>query len=354
MRNENLTTRLQEQPHLFDFFQAVRLLEWVNHEQAQTQPKRKRFAIGHDKPQHREVTYFSALPSLQFPASEIAKLVWRPSRDNVELPPQMLVTFMGLTGPAGAMPVHYTRELLNRIHLKDRVLKEFFDLFNHRSISFYFRAWEKYRFYMGYERSRREKTGDDTFTVALKSLAGLGTKGLKQRTTVSDDVYTYYAGHFSHHPRNAIGLQQILTDYFDMRIKVKAFNGDFVNLPREQQTRLPFSDGEGWQFNRLGHNTTLSSRAYNSQQRFRISVGPITQEQFNEFLPGTSALQVLKDIVRMYVGPEMSFDVQLVLQSEENVGTNLYEDTLHEPSRLGWNTWLGHKVGKVLDDMVLK
>ena len=87
--------------------------------------------------------------SLPFPASQIQAIEWPEGE-----PPRVVVNFMGLTGPVGALPQVYTELVIERIRARDRSLEAFFDIFNHRFLSLFYRAWEKYRFLVGYERDR--------------------------------------------------------------------------------------------------------------------------------------------------------------------------------------------------------
>ena len=90
-------------------------------------------------------------PSLAFPAAEIQRLEL-PEDDAGQ--PRMDVNFLGLTGPQGVLPIYYTQLIAERARLRDTAIRDFLDIFNHRMISLFYRAWEKYRFPIGYERTQ--------------------------------------------------------------------------------------------------------------------------------------------------------------------------------------------------------
>src|SRR5262245_14373940 len=105
-----LSEQLFREPYRFDFFQAVRLLERILSD---------RESVGHDSALEREVVRFRAHASLSFPASAIADLRWPDRPDSPGDPPEMAVSFHGLTGPTGVLPQHYTMLMLSRIRAKD-------------------------------------------------------------------------------------------------------------------------------------------------------------------------------------------------------------------------------------------
>src|SRR5258708_37705844 len=100
--------KLLDEPYRFGFFQAVRLLERIY---------KGHRPVGRDGDILREVIRFRTRATLGFPASEIHDLTWPdPERYNV---PEMTVDFMGLTGPLGVLPIHYTEFLMERLRAKD-------------------------------------------------------------------------------------------------------------------------------------------------------------------------------------------------------------------------------------------
>jgi hypothetical protein len=82
----------------------------------------------------------------------------------------------------GRSALYYTELLRERLRARDQTAASFFDLFNHRIISLFYQAWEKYRFPIAYERGDR-----DPFSHHLLDLIGLGTQGLENRQPLPDD-----------------------------------------------------------------------------------------------------------------------------------------------------------------------
>jgi type VI secretion system protein ImpH len=335
----DLTKYLFSNPQEFDFFQAVRLLELINNEQVISNPEWKHNPVGYDYPQHREIVRFKVDPTLVYPKSEITQLV--PATINTSInrlnPAQMSVTFMGLTGPSGVLPSHYSELILEQNRKKNYALSDFFDLFNHRAISFYYRGWEKYRVQYHFERTRRIGKQDDSLTKILKSLIGLGEPSLERRQKVTDDNLLNYTDRFANQRKSAAGLRDILSDYFQVPVQIKQFIGSWNRLQKSECTRMPSKRLPEGQFNLLGTNTLLGTRIWYSQAKFRVVLGPLNSQQFQQFLPGSPNLVKLKELTRTYVGIEYSFDIQLI-SNQQTVPACCLDPKA--PPRLGYFTWL--------------
>ncbi len=339
---------LLDHPEEFDFFQAVRLIEQVAAERRSPVPVRR---IGGDDGPRGEPVRFSALPSLTFPAGDIAavRVAAEGSAPPSEapLPISMTVSFMGLTGPNGVLPQHYTSLLIERIHLrmKDNSLREFLDLFNHRSVSLFYRAWEKYRFPYAYERRMRDGSpDDDLFTACLYCLVGLGARGLRERFSFDDQVILFFGGLFAQRTRNAVALEQMLSSCFGHETRVSQFEGQWLYLPESAQSAMPGSRRRSGLNLCLGDNTVAGSRVWDVSSRIRISLGPLTWSEFRDLLPSGRRLERLAQLVRFYVGAELDFDIQLILRRAEVPACRLAADSASQP-RLGWNTWMGTDSG---------
>jgi type VI secretion system protein ImpH len=253
----------------------------------------------------------------------------------------MTVSFFGLTGPAGVLPQHYTREMIEQTRAKAFALRDFFDLFNHRLISFFYRAWEKYRVLPAYERCQIAAPGDgsDPFTASLYCLIGLGGNSLRQRLSVADESLLYFSGLFADVHRTCAGLEGILSEYFGVAVEVTQFQGQWLPLGSDQRSELPSVEMPWGRNCRLGETMVLGDRVWDVECGFRLRVGPLGFSRFSEFLPGKDALRGLFEVARSYVGAQFEFDAQLILRAGEIPELRL-GGTDDGGQQLGWTSWL--------------
>ncbi len=340
--------RVVQEVYRFDLFQAVRLLE----KSAFLSPDAPRFPVGYDYPPERESVRFLAHASLAFPASAAVQARSEPAEGRdagaASAQPKLTVSCIGLTGPAGVLPQHYTAQLIAQLREKEPALREFFDLFNHRVMSLFYRAWTKYRLPVDFERShlafadsrqdaRHGHAAEDTVTTALYSLLGLGTSGLRDQL-LNDSAPLHYAGFLAQRTRSAVNLRQLLSDYLTIPASIEQFYGQWLFLSDEDRSRLPSAGMRGIANNRLGE-IVLGSRIWDVQSKFLVRLGPLNRRDFEEFLPGGRRWLPLVEMIKMYAGPEFDFAVQVVLLKTE-VPRCVLSSTAPTPPRLGRNVWI--------------
>jgi len=308
---------LDREPYHFEFFQAVRLLQMMY-------PQRK--VVGRFSNPHEEAARFGAHASVVFPASEIQTLT-HPAKGPVSL----TVNFMGLTGPLGALPLAYSNLLIERVRAKDGAMRDFFDLFNHRIISLFCRAWEKYRFSIAYERGER-----DRFSYQVRALIGLGTPGLENRQDVPDDSLLYFSGLLSLHPRSAMGLRQLLIDYFGVPVEVDQFVGAWYPVEADLQCNLGLDKTDS---ERLNLGALVGDEIWDQQSRVRVQMGPLTLEQYLDFLPGGEAHRKIRALTGFFAKGEFDVELRLVLRRNEVPPCELKWEGGVVP-QLGWTSWV--------------
>lgn len=301
----------------FDFFQAVRLLTLLR--------EQERPATGAAS----SVARFRVHNSLAFPASTIAEM--DRMKDGL---PRMSVTFLGLTGPHGALPAGYTELAIDRECFGDRSFADFLDVFNHRLIELFFEAWKKHHFVIGYEwaRRRRETEADD-FTLYLFDLVGMGTGGLRGRMRVPDLGLLHYAGLAAQRPHSAEALRALLHDYFGVGVLVEQLVGRWHELEPDEACSL----GSGELSAQLGRGAIAGDAVWSRQASVRVAFGPLTCEQFSSFLPDGETFAQALSLIRWFLGSTLEFEVQPTLRREEVPPCRLGEPSA---ARLGWSAWL--------------
>jgi type VI secretion system protein ImpH len=325
--NDKSVTPLQaffKRPFEIGFFQAVRLLRrWLP----------GRAPVGRFSPPASEAARFIAHPSLAFPASEIQELALPADDDS---PAVMKVNFMGLSSPQGVLPTPYTELILERAQKKDNALRDFLDLFNHRFISLFYRAWEKHHFFVSYELGE-----PDSVSPLMMSLLGLGTEGLAKRQFVPDQALIFYSGLLTQKPRSAQNLKQLLSDYFHVKVEIEQFVGIWVPLRKIDQTVLDDSESP---MQRLGFGVIAGDEVWDQQSTVRVKLGPLSRERYLSFLPReeSRAYRDLKSLLKFWANDELDFEVQLILQGEQTPGFDLDSDKNGE-LLLGWTTWINNR-----------
>ncbi len=340
--NLNVSERLHVAPHRFDGLHALRLAELG------------RARVGTEASPDDEAIRIAAVQGLAFASAPVASAV----TDAEKL--KLRVAFMGLTGPLGVLPQVYAELVQRADRLRNRSVSAFLDMFNHRLVSLFLRASEKYRLGLLVQRqvsaappSGRIGLGCDPASAAMLALAGFGTPHLRGRMSVADEVILFYAGIFAGRTRPPGALQAMLSDYLGMPVKVEAFRGRWIAVSQAEQTRLPRA-GEPPRYASLGVDTVAGARIWDVQGQFRVVVGPVDDACMRSLMPDQPGLQKLVDLVRAYAGLDLGFDVQVVVRADCVPELRLGQDKGQASSRLGWNSWVrGLPALEDKDDIIL-
>jgi type VI secretion system protein ImpH len=311
---------LEKEPYRVEFFQAVRLLERM---------EKGRGPVGYFLSPNMEVVRFSSLPTLAFAPSQLYDLN---RGEDGQL--RLVVQFAGILAAFTIMPHAYTEYALARLKDKDRAMAEFFDMFNHRWVSLFYRGWKKYRFYIGYEAGWQ-----DGLTPRMMDMLGLGTAGLQDRSTLPDRAFLSQAGLLGKHVRTEASLRQILEDYFTVPVTIEQFAGTWRALPKENQSTMT---GRNRASEMLGVGTVVGHEVWDNHGRIRVSLGPMPYETYVQFLPGNSAYKDLQSWIEFFSSGQYETEVQLILNKQEAPACELGLRGDNEP-RLGLTSWLKTK-----------
>jgi len=309
--------RLLENPRLFGFFHAVRMLEAARG----GAPR-----IGLSDHPREDAVRFCQEPSLAFQGSAINRFL--PAEDD--RPARLFVSFLGLLGTNGPLPLSVTEYVYDRVHnAHDETLARFLDMFNHRMISMLYRAWAASN-----QPTTRDNDEDRSYDRYVGSLFGVGMESFRGVDRVPDDAKLHYAGHLSCETRHPEGLAAMVSHFFGVDAQIIEYVGRWLKIPTDCLCRI----GGRSENARLGITTLLGRSFWECQQKFRIRIGPMGLAEFERLLPHTESFRRLVDLVRNYVGDELLCDVQLVLRAADVPRTRL-----GSYGQLGRTSWLRTK-----------
>jgi type VI secretion system protein ImpH len=333
----SMLDKLEREPYGFDFYQAVRVLDCAEPDRPPT---------GRSTRTADDMIRFSQDVSMAFAPSTVATV--EPKSNGRTR--RFVQRFIGLLGPQGPLPLHLTEHARDRVRDHgDVTFLRFLDVFHHRMVSLFYRAWARVRPTVSFDLPLF-----DRFSDYVGSLFGIGMPELRDRDAFPDLPKRHFAGLLSCQSKSADGLLSMLGGYFGFPLRIDEFVGHWMELPEGCRCLTGLSSSE------LGVTTTVGSHIWDCQQKFRIIIGPLTLEQYYRMLPGGTqhdeqagatreSLDALVSAVRIYVGDELDWDLQMILRKEETPPL-----VLGEQGRLGWTSWVPPDVVlKDPDDLVL-
>ena len=216
-----LFAALSETPYRHDFYQTLRRLECL----FDSKPR-----WGHSRRPVDDAVRFGQQPELSFaPAPLSAFEIGRDGR-----PSRLSVRLFGLLGPNGPLPLHLTEYARDRLYRAgDPTLSRFLDLFHHRFVTLFYRAWAQAQPHVN-----RDRPKDDRFATYIAAFMGLAPGAVRDRDRLPDLAKFFHVGALIRHTRNAEGLRAILQHFFRVPVQIEEFVGQWMALDERDRTYL--------------------------------------------------------------------------------------------------------------------
>ena len=160
---------------------------------------------------------------MDFPASNVARV-----EHNEGKPLKVLVKYLGLLGPQGALPLATTEEAYHYLLAQDDAFSRFLDIFNNRFVQLFFRAWADSRPIVQHDRPAA-----DRFVDYIGSTIGVGSRPYRDLDSVPDAAKLGFAGLLARRPNALRGLRALFADCSMSEAEVEEFVGSRLSSKRQ-------------------------------------------------------------------------------------------------------------------------
>jgi type VI secretion system protein ImpH len=262
-------------------------------------------------------------PSLAFAPRELASVAEVDGRLNVRL------FGLGMLGPNGPLPIHVTeiaREREENRH--DHTLVDFLDIFHHRYFTLLYRAWADAQATVGLDRAG---AGGERFSFYIASLSGDDSAEIARRVLPAHARLAASA-HLVREARDPDGLRSTLERFFGVPVAIDEYVFHWIDIAHADQCRL----GRRGDVATMGRGAMLGEQVPDRQHRFRVVIGPLDLDEYLRFTPRGVDLPKLVDWVRVFVGREFEWEVELRIRAQSAPPAQI-----GGPQQLGWTGWLG-------------
>ena len=304
----NIEPDILENGESYDFFQAVKLLKKIS---GSSSTKGTRLSNIRIQPEL----------NLDYPQSDIAEIK-KLEGDNQY---QITTTFFGLYGVSSPLPGFYTEELLDDEWDELENRKNFLDVIHNHLYPLLYQAWLKYKFPVNTVEFESKKYWEIIFSLI----------GLPSAFRQNQAQYGYllrYSGILSQRSKSMLGLQAILSDYFqDLEVQVEPCVERVVPIVSKQRCFLGLNNHQ------LGQDSCIGQEVADRTGKFNILLGPVDKVQFEKILSENKAIKFIKSILTVYLTQPLEFNVILILNKQVLQSTQLGQSNW---SALGQSTWL--------------
>lgn len=324
-----LLAAVQARPSEFDFYALLRRIDVLRSDQPRT---------GEALRPRQEALRLGQAPELDFAAAPLQALATAPGQ-----PPRLLVRFFGLLGPMGPMPLHFTEFVRERSrHHDDKTLAHFLDLFHHRMLSLFYRAWAQTQ-----PAVQMDRPGQDRFRVWLGALAG-AVPSAAQGSALPPAMLAYHAGWLAGRSAHPEMLSKVLGQVLGVAVRVEEHVGHWLLIDAQDRSRLGFArnraERSALPAAQLGTSANAGHQVWDRQYRFRLHIGPLDRATFDTLLPGGAAWEPLRQLVQLIAGCDKTWDLALVLREAERPPPRLQRTGPRQ--RLGVSSWLAPPRGR--------
>ncbi|MBI3369767.1 MAG: type VI secretion system baseplate subunit TssG, partial [Burkholderiales bacterium] len=214
-----LFAQLESEPWAFDFFALMRRIDALV-------PGAPR--LGRAQLPSQEPLRLGQVPELDFAPAALASF-----DASSQKAPRLGVRFFGLLGPQGPMPLHLTEYVRERSRQRgDPTAARFLDLFHHRLLTLFYRAWAQHQPVV-----QADRPADDRYAAWLGAEQGIAPD-MPSRSVLPDTALLYQTGLIASRSKHPEALSKVLRQYFGIPVAVQMHMPHWLMLAAEDRSQL--------------------------------------------------------------------------------------------------------------------
>lgn len=314
LTHQSLGDVVQHEGAQFDFHALVRLLESFCEDST---------GVGEAVNPCDEPARFRALVTMEFPRSDVHRVVM----DHVEtakgVVPLVETHFFGLAGVQGPLPAPYAQRILREMQNHSYAMRDFLDIFNHRLLALLHRIRKTY--WVGVASQCPEET-----PVGQVLRAFIGENSWVTDHLVPIRCLLAMAMCFWQRPRSADLLRVMLSVFLREQVVLKLWQPGWRSVADSQQTAI----GRWGRYQVLGQSVVLGQRFWDVTRSFTIQVGPVSLEQYYNLLRNGKLFGAIQNICHAYTGQQQMYRLNIIWSAPERPESRLGK------ARLGSTAWL--------------
>jgi len=164
----------------------------------------------------------------------------------------------------------------------------------------------------------------------INSFSGRDFYSKRKDSLLSDFTLLKFSGLFSQRVRHKAGLHILLVHLFpDFQLKIKEFVPRWVEL-----SDIPELGSDDTS---LGRSIFIGKYTVDYSSRICIEIGPLSFEDYLEFLPGKENSNRLTELLKLYLNDGLEFDFAFKIKADTLVSVSLNDNRI----KLGSTSWLG-------------
>ena len=314
-----LVASVEANPSSWEFFALVRAFEQVRSDLPRlgtaVTPDRDALSLAHE-------------PSAGFPRTTVTAFSTEGRR------PKVNSAFLGLTGPMGPLPFHFTEvAIFERAARAPSPFADFLDLISARMLQAFYRAWGNAQ-----PCVQADRPHDDKFAAMLGAVSGavdLRFVTAAERPAKRDEGFDdwrrlTYAGHFAS-LRSTSAISDYVSHLIRRDVTVSECVGRWRHIPRGEQTRLGGSARDGAC---LGSGATVGSRFHSVEWDVAIAIKVGSMAELVDLAPGGDQHALLSEAIQAILPAHLEWEARIEILEPEIAGARL------GATRLGYTSWV--------------